>query len=107
MAKSIELVMNFETGEKKEFFQPQHIKGSVALEGLTLGKRIDKKGDDIEEKDIREVASFVANKLYAGEFTADDMIDGLHASNLFQEVMEQLGSVFGDASGNASKAKKI
>ncbi|MBZ5203196.1 hypothetical protein HU147_18495 [Planomicrobium chinense] len=106
MAKSIELVMNFETGEKKEFFQPQHIKGSVALEGLTLGKKIDKKGDNIEEKDIREVASFVAGKVYGGEFTADQMIDGIHANNLFEEVMSQLGSVLGDESGNATKAKK-
>lgn len=106
MAKSIELVVNFETGEKKEYFQPNHLKGSVALEGLTIGKKIDKKGDDIDEKDIREVASFVANKVYGGAFTAEDMIDGIHAGNLFTEVMEQLGSVLGDESGNSTKVKK-
>lgn len=106
MTKSIELVTNFETGEKKEFFQPQHIKGSVALEGLTLGKKIDKKGDDIEEQDIKLIASFVAKKVYGGEFTAEQLIDGLHAPSLFTAIMEQLSSVLGDESGNATKAKK-
>lgn len=106
MTKSIKLVTNFETGEKKEFFQPNHIKGSVALEGLTIGKKIEKKGDEIEEKDIREVANFVANKVYDGNFTAEEMIDGIHAGDLFTEVMEQLGSVLGGESGNATKAKK-
>ena len=106
MTKSIELVTNFETGEKEKFFQPQHIKGSVALEGLTIGKKVEKKGDDLEEKDIQLIAAFVADKVYGGKFTASEFIDGIHAPSLFSVVMEQLGSVLGDESGNATKAKK-
>lgn len=106
MAKSIKLVTDFATGETKEFFQPTHIKGSVALEGLTIGKEIDKKGDNIEPEDIKKIAAFVAKDIYGGEFTADQLIDGIHAPSLFVEIMSQLGSVLGDESGNAMKAKK-
>lgn len=106
MSKSITLVVNFETLEKKEFFQPEHIVGSVTLEAITLGRKMTKKGDDIEGKDLSEIAAFVANKLYSKEFTADQLVDGIHAPNLIEELMEQLGSTFGSDSGNASKAKK-
>lgn len=106
MAKSIKLVVDFKTGETKEFFQTPFIKGSVALEGLTIGKEMDSKGDNIEQSDIEKVASFVAKKVYNEEFTSDQLIDGLHAPKLFKEVMSQLASVLGDESGNATKAKK-
>lgn len=107
MTKSIKLVTNFETLEQKEFFQPNHIKGSVALEALTIGVKIDKKGDDLEIKDIEEVAAFVTNKVYNSAFTVDEMIDGIHAPLLFKEVLTQLKSVInGDDAGNATKAKK-
>lgn len=106
MAKSITLVVNFETLETKEFFQPEHIVGSVTLEALTLGQKMQKKGDEIEGKDLKEIATLVANKLYAKEFTVDQLIDGIHAPNLIEALMEQLGSTFGSDSGNASKAKK-
>ncbi|MGE6370648.1 phage tail assembly chaperone G [Planococcus kocurii] len=106
MAKSIKLVTNFETGEVKEYFQPTHIKGSVALEGLTIGKAIDKKGTDIAPEDINKIASFVAKKVYDGEFTDEQLIDGIHAPLLFEEIMSQLSSVLGDESGNGTKVKK-
>lgn len=106
MAKSIKLVTNFETGAVKEYFQPSHIKGSVALEGLTIGKSIDKKGAEIGEEDIKKIAAFVANKVYGGEFSAGDLIDGIHAPLLFETVMGQLSTVLGDDSGNGTKAKK-
>lgn len=107
MTKSITLVTNFETGETKEFFQPEHIKGSVALEGLTLAKQMEKKGyENIEASDVRKVATFVSDKLYGDSFTVDEMIDGIHANNILTEVMTQLSSVLGGDSGNATKAKK-
>ncbi|MGH2319398.1 phage tail assembly chaperone G [Planococcus sp. SE5232] len=106
MAKSIELVVDFKTGEKKEFFQPSYIKGSVALEALVIGKSVEKKGNDLEPADIKKMADFVSKKVYGGEFTADQLIDGIHAPNLFEEIMAHLGSVMGDESGNATKAKK-
>lgn len=105
MAKSIELVVNFETFEKKEFFQPQHIKGSATLEGLSIAKKMEQKGMNMEAKDIKEVAAFIAEKLYNNQFTADELIDGTHAHNLIDTVMDQLTSVLGGESENFTKEK--
>jgi len=106
MAKSIELVVDFETLETKEFFQPQHLKGSVTLEALTIGQKLDKVGTNLEVKDLKEVAAFVANKLYNGQFTDEELIDGIHAYELIDVLMEQLTSVLGAESENFTKAKK-
>lgn len=106
MAKSIKLVTDFATGETKEYFQPAHIKGSVALEGLTIGKEIDKKGSDIAPEDIKKIAAFVAKDVYGGEFTPEQLIDGIHAPALFETITAQLSSVLGEETGNATKVKK-
>ena len=106
MAKSIELVVDFETGETKTFYQPKHIKGSVALEGLSLGKEFQEKGENnIGKDDFMKLASFIAEQLYNNKFTAEECIDGIDARSLFQTLMEQLTSVFGDDSGKSSKEK--
>lgn len=104
--QSITLVTNFETGGTKEFFQSKHIKGSVTLEGLEIGKELAKKGDEVGGAEIREVASFIAKDLYAGQFTSEELIDGLDARELIESLMNQLTSVFGSSSGNATKVKK-
>lgn len=107
MAKSIELIIDFETGETKTFHQPKHIKGSVALEGLELGKSLQKKGEDnIERTDIERIADFVAEHLYSNKFTREDLIDGIDARQLFTTLMGQLSSVFGDETENFTKEKK-
>lgn len=107
MTKSIELVMDFETGEKKTFHQPEHIVGSATLEGLTIGKQMQKKGEEnIDPSDIERIADFVAEKLYAGKFTREELIDGLHAPLMMPTLMDQLSSVFGDETENFTQAKK-
>lgn len=40
MAKQIQLMID---GEKKKFFQPQHVDGDAALDALDLGKEMEKK----------------------------------------------------------------
>ncbi|GKV67299.1 MULTISPECIES: phage tail assembly chaperone G [unclassified Sporosarcina] len=108
MSKKIELVIDFESGETKTFHQPAHIKGSVALEGIEIGQAINKKGEsDIERSDIERIADFVADQLYGGKFTREELIDGLHAPHLLETLMEQLQSVFGDDTGNFTKEKKV
>jgi len=106
MSKSIELVIDFETGEKKTFYQPTHVKGSASLEALELGKEMQAKGDDIERADFERIADFIAEKLYNGKFSRDELIDGIDASELFTTLMEQLQSVFGTDTGKSSKEKK-
>lgn len=109
MTKQIDLVVDFETEETKTFYQPKHLRGSAALEALTLGRMLEKKGEDIEAKDFESIADFVANHLYNGQFTREQLIDGIHAPNLTSTLMEQLRSVIrGDDSGeeNFTKAKK-
>lgn len=107
MTKSIELVINFETGEKKTFNQPEHIVGSAALEGLAIGKKMQKKGEEnIEPSDIERVADFVTEKLYPGKFTREELIDGLHAPLMMTTLMDQLSSVFGDETENFTPGKK-
>lgn len=106
MTLSVELVIDFDTEEKKKFFQKPFIKGSKALEGLKIGQEVEKKGDNFTDEDILKIASFVAKELYNDAFTAEQLIDGIHAPKMFETVMSQLGSVMGTDSGNASKAKK-
>lgn len=107
MTKQIELVTNFETGEKETFFLPAHIKGSVALDGLELGKEMQKKGDDVGRKDFEKIADFVAKRLYNGQFTRDQLIDGLNATDVFTELMNQLSAVLGSQdSENFTPEKK-
>lgn len=106
MSKSIELVVNFDTEEKKTFYQPTHIKGSASLEALELGKEMQKKGDDVDSSDFERIADFIAEKLYNNKFTRDELIDGVDATNLFSALTEQLQSVFGEDSGKSSPEKK-
>ena len=109
MAKQIDLVLDFETEETKTFYQPKHIKGSAALEALTIGREMDKKGADIDGSDIERIADFVAKYLYNEQFTREQLIDGIHAPRLTMTLMEQLRSVImGDDTGdeNFTKAKK-
>lgn len=108
MAKSIELVVDFETGETKTFYQPKHIKGSIALEGLEIGKELQKKGEnDIDRSDIERIADFVATHLYLNKFSREELIDGLDARKLFVTLMDQLSSILGgDESENFTKGKK-
>ena len=54
MAKSITLVVNFETLETKEFFQPEHIVGSVTLEALTLGQKMQKRVTKLKVKTLKK-----------------------------------------------------
>lgn len=105
MAKQIQLMID---GEKKKFFQPQHVDGDAALDALDLGKEMEKKGDDIERSDFERVAEFISEKLYNNKFTRDELIKGTHATLLFETLMDQLRSVMvsNDESGKSSKEKK-
>lgn len=98
MANKINLVINAETEEVKTYLQPAFIKGSVIREGIKIGKQLDNE-DDINEDIIDQLALFVSSKLYNNQFTADELIDGIDARKLIEELMSQLTTVFGEISG--------
>lgn len=108
MTKSITLVVDFEKNETKTFYQPEHIKGSAALEGMVIGKAMEKKGEDISPEDFERVADFIVKYLYPGEFTSEELIDGLNAKNgeIFEQLTEQLSSIFGDETENFTEEKE-
>lgn len=92
--KKIELVINEETMETKTYLQKPFIKGSIIREGMRLGKEIDSM-ESLEEDIIDKLASFVADRLYNGQFTADQLIDGTDARELIPMLLKQLETVFG------------
>lgn len=105
MAKSIELKIN---GETKTFYQPEHIDGWAALEGLEIGKEMQKKGEDnISKNDFLKIASFCVKYLYPDSVSPEEFIKGIDARKLFITLMGQLQSVLGEEeSENFTKEKE-
>ena len=108
MTKQITLVIDFEKETEKTFYQPNHIRGAVALDALTLGKKLENIEGNPTREDFEEVADFVAGKLYNGQFTREELIDGVHAPYLFETLMNQLRSVFssGDSGDDENFTKE-
>lgn len=111
---AIELVQDEENGEvqTKVYYTPTYIKGGVLLEALALSEEFmgqaDKDGKEermSEPEMIDKLASFVADRIYNGQFSKDELIDGLHAPSLMQTLQEQV--VFVSRGEQTKEAKKL
>lgn len=106
MTNKIELVVNFETEETKTFHQPSFIKGSVIREGVKLGKEMEEMENELDADIIDKMCTFVAQKLYDGQFTDEELMDGIDARQLLNTLIEQISNVLGGGEANEGKPSK-
>ncbi|MCE5038396.1 phage tail assembly chaperone G [Staphylococcus auricularis] len=95
MAKKY-IELRTEDGKKKRYNAPTFIKGSVAREGLALGKKLEKQEEDFDPDIMLELYQFIADKLYEGKFSAEEFEDGIDAREILGVAMEQLTQSLGD-----------
>ncbi|MCU7557254.1 phage tail assembly chaperone G [Macrococcus capreoli] len=93
--RKITLVTDAEKGTEKEFTSI-FTKGSLAMRALKIGKAFEElpEGTTPDIALIDELADVVASS-YNDQFTKDEMIDGIDAPVLFETLMDQLQSIFG------------
>lgn len=102
----LEIVVNFETEETKTFHQPNFIKGSVIREGVKLGKEMEDMESELDADIIDKMCEFVANKLYDGQFTSEELMDGIDARQLLKTLIDQISNVLGGGESNEGKPSK-
>lgn len=88
--------------EVEKYWTPAFIPFSVIRDAVQVQTEIEK-GDMTELEMIDKLADFVANNIYAGQFTKDDIYNRLHAPNGTDELQAQLMFV---ANGQQSDSTK-
>ncbi|WP_026572502.1 phage tail assembly chaperone G [Bacillus sp. UNC438CL73TsuS30] len=92
----IELVKEVKEGEivTKKYLTPVFIPFSVVYEAIDMTEQIDKsdsnKNASSERELIDKLMDFVANKIYKGQFTKEELFNGLHAPDAIQTLQEQI-----------------
>jgi len=90
----IELVKEVRDGEivTEKYLTPVFIPMSVVYEAIDLAGEIeDFNGGAKEEKDlIDKMLAFVADKVYGGQFTKQEIFEGLHAPDAIRVLQEQI-----------------
>lgn len=100
----IELVTDVKEGEivTKKYLTPPFIPFSVVYEALDIIDQGDQtKGSEKEMLD--KMLDFVATKVYGGQFTKDDLFNGLHAPDAANVLREQILFVAQGAQNEATK----
>lgn len=92
------------------YYTPKFIPFAVVYEAVELSERVEKVGEKKEEsfsetQFFDEMADFVANKVYAGKFTTEELINGLHAPDAVQTLQEQV--MFIAQGAQSPQAKKL
>lgn len=87
----IELVKEVKEGEivTENYLTPVFIPMSVVYEAIDLSEELSG-GQSKEREMIDKLLDFVANKVYKGQFTKDELINGLHAPDAIQTLQEQI-----------------
>lgn len=87
----IELVTEVKEGEiiTKVFYTPPFLPMSVMYEGLDVAEAIEN-GELSEREKLEKMAIFVADTLYKGQFTTEDIENGLHGPEAIEALQEQL-----------------
>lgn len=85
------LVTEVKEGEiiEKTFLTPPFLPMSVMYEGLDAADAIEK-GELSEREKIEKMSIFVADTLYKGQFTFEELTDGLHGPDAIKTLQEQL-----------------
>lgn len=85
----IELVKEVKEGEviTEKYLTPVFLPMSVTYEAIDLMADDEK----ANERDmIDKLLDFVANKIYKGQFTKDELLNGLHAPDAVKVLQEQI-----------------
>lgn len=87
----IELVKDVKEGEivTEKYLTPVFLPMSVVYEALDLSDEL-ASGQAKEREMIDKLLDFVANKVYKGQFTKEELINGLHAPDAIQSLQEQI-----------------
>lgn len=87
----IELVKDVKEGEivTEKYLTPVFLPMSVVYEALDLSDEL-ASGQAKERDMIDKLLDFVANKVYKGQFTKEELVNGLHAPDAIQSLQEQI-----------------
>lgn len=103
----IELVKEVKEGElvTEKYLTPVFIPMKVVYEAIDIAAEIEKSGDSAqEEKDlIDKLLSFVADKVYGGQFTREELFQGLHGPDAIRILQEQILFVARGLQNNETK----
>lgn len=90
----IELVKEIKEGEiiTEKYLTPIFIPLEVVYEAIDLSAELEKpiNGANDEKDRIEKMLSFVADKVFGGQFTKDELRKGLHAPTAIQTLQEQI-----------------
>lgn len=87
----IELVKDVKEGEvvTEKYLTPVFIPLSVVYEAIDLTAEMEEGGQS-ERELLGTLIDFVANKIYKGQFTKEELENGLHAPDAVQVLQEQI-----------------
>lgn len=89
LLKNVEEVENGGKPEFETFWTPPFIPWKKVREALQLQKEIEEKGmDEVDTMD--KMADFVANDIYGGRFTKEDLYNRLHCPSGNEEIIKQV-----------------
>lgn len=88
----IELVKEVKEGEivTEKYLTPVFIPFSVVYEAIDIVEQMEKEGERSEKEVIEMLLDFVANKIYKGQFTKDELFNGLHAPDAVNTLRDQV-----------------
>ncbi|KSU88906.1 hypothetical protein ABEP17_15680 [Priestia flexa] len=92
---TIELVTDVKEGEiiTETFLTPPFIPLSVVYQAMDLAAEMQKVKADNEKELIDKLVDFVANEVYKGKFTKQNLIDGLHAPQAVETLQAQIAFI--------------
>lgn len=88
----IELVKDVKEGEiiTENYLTPVFIPLAVVYEAIDFMSEMEKEEKTSEKELIDKLLDFVANKIYKGQFTKEDLFNGLHAPDAIRVLQEQI-----------------
>ena len=88
----IELVKHVKEGEivTEKYLTPVFIPLSVVYQAIDLKAETEKITPDNEKDIIDKLVDFVTNEVYKGQFSKEDLINGLHAPDAINVLLQQL-----------------
>lgn len=88
----IELVKEVKEGEvvTESYLTPVFIPLSVVYKAIDLSKDIQNVTIETEKEMVDKLVDFVANDVYKGQFTKEELINGLHAPSAVGTLEEQV-----------------
>lgn len=88
----IELVKEVKEGEviTQKYLTPPFIPLSVVYQAIDLTAEMAKKTVVNEKEIIDKLLDFVANDVYKGQFTKEELINGLHAPDAIEVLQQQI-----------------